>query len=81
MEVTELDGRVSLFDPATDEVLVLNETASEVWRLADGTLTIDGIVGRLAPIFDVAADEIRPEVASLVEDLRTRGLLPEISGS
>ena len=45
---TEVDGDVCLYDPTSERVAVLNATASDVWRLADGTFTISEISELLA---------------------------------
>ena len=38
---TEVDGDISLYDTQEERVIVLNPTASDVWRLADGDMTTD----------------------------------------
>ena len=40
----EVDGCLSLYRRDAECVMVLNETASDVWRLADGTLAQPEIV-------------------------------------
>jgi hypothetical protein len=80
-EVTEseLDGTVCLYSPALNEVLVLNETASDVWRLADGEQSLADIVGVLAHSYGVPADSIHDDVVQLVRQFRESGLLADAS--
>lgn len=72
---SEVDGRISLFDPQTEEVSMLNDTASDVWRLADGTSTLDQVVELVARAYGVEADAIGDEVKATVETFYDKGLL------
>jgi len=75
---TEIEGRLSILNPHTDRVLMLNETASDIWRLADGEHDLDGLVGLLAEAYGVDGAAIRAEVEAAVATLRVEGLLPPI---
>ncbi len=77
---TEIDGRISLLNPRTERVLMLNETASDVWRLADGEHSLEEITDLLARTYDVAPDRIRGDVEEVVATLRAEGFLPEDQG-
>ncbi len=72
---TEVEGDIGLYDPSTEEVVVLNETASDIWRLCDGDLSLDGIVARLATAYGIAEAEIRDEVGDTIDDFRRRGFI------
>ena len=72
---TEIDDDISLFDPRSQEVYVLNGTASDVWRLCDGDHTADEIVALLAAAYATDADVIRDEVAATIAEFAERGLL------
>lgn len=74
---SEVDGSISLYDPEAEEVLVLNETASDVWRLSDGSETLDQIVKLLARAYGVEPSEIHDEVVETVKGFRQRKLLAE----
>ena len=50
---TEVNGEISLYDPRSESVLVLNQTASDVWRLSDGEQTLEEIVQLLAVAYQV----------------------------
>ena len=73
----EIEGEVSLFVSATNRVVVLNETASAVWNLCDGTRTADEIVQQLAQDFTVTAGAITPDVEAALRDLRSAGVLSD----
>ena len=77
---TEIDDCVALFHPTTGEAFVLNATASDVWRLSDGELDLDGLTATLAGAYGVDPGTIRSDVEEAVAELRRRGLLPATDG-
>ena len=77
MVESEVDGRVSLYDPQSEEVLVLNESASDVWRLSDGSQTVDQMIALLAKAYGVEPVAIGDEVVETVRGFRERGLLAD----
>lgn len=72
---TEIGDEISLYDPATERVMVLNTTASDVWRLADGQHDVEGIVNLLARAYQVEPDTIAEDVRGVVQRLAEEGLL------
>lgn len=72
---SEVDGRISLFDPQTQEVSMLNDTASDVWRLCDGTSTLDQVIELMAKAYGVAPDAVGHEVKATVKTFYDKGLL------
>ncbi|MEX2422683.1 MAG: PqqD family protein [Acidimicrobiia bacterium] len=73
---TEVQGDVSLYDAKREQVVVLNATASDVWRLCDGEQTLDEIVSLLASAYQADASTIRPDVEKTVAELVEAGFLP-----
>jgi Coenzyme PQQ synthesis protein D (PqqD) len=73
----ELDGDISLYDPATHNAAVLNGTASDVWRLLDGEHSLEEIVELLARAYGVEPAEIRADVERTVGELISSGFLPD----
>lgn len=71
---TEVDGEISLYDPQTEQVTVLNSTASDVWTLADGESTLEEIVATLAKAYGLAEDRIASDVRDTVEQFTEQGL-------
>jgi hypothetical protein len=71
----DIDGCVSLYRRGHDAVLVLNETASDVWRLADGSLDDVEIVGLLARAYGVEPDVIEADVHATIARLVQEGFL------
>lgn len=71
----EMDGEISLYNPSTEQVTILNGTASDIWRLADGEHTVDEIIDLLAAAYHVAQDEIARDVQDTVARFFEEGLL------
>jgi hypothetical protein len=74
----EVDGDISIYDPRTEQVTVLNSTASDVWRLADGAHDVDEIAGLLAAAYGVLPEEIKTEVRETVDRLSGQGLFESV---
>lgn len=73
---SEVDGDISLYDAKEERVIVLNPTASDVWRLADGEMTVDQIALVLSKAYQADPDDIKPDVERLIESLVEQKLLP-----
>lgn len=72
---TEIDDCVALFHPVTGEAVVLNTTASDIWRLSDGELTLPQLAATLARFYGVDPAAIEDEIGATVDRLREGGLL------
>jgi hypothetical protein len=72
---TEIRGDISLYDAQNERVLVLNGTASDVWRLCDGDQTFSEIVSLLAQAYRVQPGVIRDDIARTVQQLVDEGFL------
>lgn len=76
-DVAEVDveGTACLFSPRVNQAVMLNETASDVWFLCDGTRTISQIVDRLAAVYQVDATAIERDVREAVSRFVDAGLI------
>lgn len=72
---TEIDGEISLYDPTTDQVMVLNQTASDIWLLSDGEHTLDELTDLLAQAYGVAPEEIEHDVETTVAQFAESGFI------
>lgn len=72
---TEVRGDISLYDAKNERVLVLNSTASDVWRLCDGEQTFREIVALLAKAYRVPSEAIRDDVRRTIRHLIDEGFL------
>lgn len=71
----DIDGLVTVYAPTTARVLVLNETASHVWRLADGSRDVTGVTAVLAGLYDTTPEEISADVRAAVHSFVDAGLI------
>lgn len=60
---------------APERMFVPDETALEVLRLVDGIRSLDAIADDLAARFAAPRGEILADVAALLEDLATKGVI------
>jgi hypothetical protein len=77
LTTVEVDGCVSLFNAATQRAVMLNETATEVWRLVDGTRDAEAIVRSVADQYGLDPATIRADVVGAIDVLRREALLAE----
>ena len=75
--VEDFDDDLCLFRRDIDEVLVLNMSAADIWRLADGQTSVAQIVDLLARTYAVPSARVAPEVEDVVTQLIARGYLVE----
>ncbi len=71
----EVAGCFVLLCPEEEHVLLLNETASDVWRLVSGDLSLEKIVDLLARAYHTEPGYIYEDVELTVARLRDHGLL------
>jgi pyrroloquinoline quinone biosynthesis protein D len=60
---------------APERVLVPDETAAEIVRMADGKARVADIVDRLAAKYKAPRDEIAGDVIEMLQDLADQGYL------
>ena len=71
----EVDAEIVVYDPQTDLLHHLDRTASVVWSLLDGELTLPALAELLAAGDPVAETTLRRDVLDLAGVLWDRGLL------
>lgn len=70
----EIDGNFTIYDNQRDSVVVLNDSASAIWRLCDGRAG-RAIVDELARRYVADREEIQRDVEAVLEQLSESGLL------
>lgn len=71
----EVDGSVVLFHEDTGRAFALNETAAVVWKLCDGTRSLEELASRLAESCE-SDDVLSPEaIPKLIESLARDGCI------
>ncbi len=66
-ELEEIDGELLLYSPESTRSIYMNSTASIIWRLCDGKLTIGEITELLKEAFPDATDSIEQDVVDSIE--------------
>jgi hypothetical protein len=74
-----VDNEICLYQPSTDDVVVLNATATDIWELIDGATSLAQLTSELATAYGVAHLEIADDVARAVADLLRQGFIDEFS--
>jgi hypothetical protein len=75
------DGAL-LFNPDTDQVLVINVTGLLVWQALAQARRLDEVVGALQDqCRNVPADQVAQDVAGFVEELRAKGFIGIYEGA
>jgi len=70
-----VDGEVIILSDNASKLHTLNEVAGEIWRLADGTMTIDGIISKIVEEFEVDRQTASKDVVEFINKLREMNLL------
>lgn len=65
----EIAGEPVLVDPYRREVMRLNPTAAEIWRLLDGERTPRDIINTLKDIFDVDEKVLQKDTLDFMKEL------------
>ena len=73
--MTELDGVVAVYAAARDEVMVLSESASDIWRLLDGVRSEQQIVEAVAAQYAVPPESVASDISAMLASFRESGLL------
>lgn len=75
VQVADLDGNISLYADGQPQAVLLNDTASAIWRLLDAGLPLPEIVGQLSASYAVDGSSIIDDVRSTVEELVRLGFV------
>jgi hypothetical protein len=72
---TEIGTEISIYDPAGERVTLLNETASDIWRLVDGETTVEEIARLLGAAYDTSPEIIRTDIDATISSFHDADLL------
>jgi pyrroloquinoline quinone biosynthesis protein D len=79
--VEEMEGENLLYRLGTHKAIHLNETATLIWKLCDGSRTVQDIVDLLKQEFPDSEADIAVDVREAVELLAGEGALLEVSNT
>jgi hypothetical protein len=76
-----LDDEICLYLPSSDEVLVLNRTATDIWRLLDDDSTLSSLAIRVAEIYQMTPTALTADVTRVIGNFVAQGFADERPGS
>ena len=71
----ELGGETVLLNLSNENYFGLDEVGTRVWQLLGETHSANAVVTRLIEEYDVSAEQLRTDVARLITELVTAGLV------
>ncbi|HYG73898.1 MAG TPA: PqqD family protein [Planctomycetota bacterium] len=77
----DVNGEAVLVNTSARQTLVLNSTASFLWKCCDGSLSLQEIASRIAAAGGHKVEQVREELAHFCGELETRGLLLSASNA
>jgi len=75
LAVEQLDGEALIYDEESGQLHHLNPTATLVFSLCDGNATAREMATDLSELYGVPADEVEPQVRTLIREFRKAGLI------
>lgn len=75
LTVVELEGEAVIYDDETRQVHYLNQTATIVFNLCDGSSTIKELAGDIADAFSLQQDEVERQVRTVLRNFREAGFM------
>jgi hypothetical protein len=77
--VEDMDEEILLYEAGSHRAIYLNETAALVWRLCDGTRTVQEVAEMLAENYPDARADLPRDIESAVEMLLREGALSAVT--
>lgn len=65
----------AIYDPLTESLHLLNETALAIWQLCDGETTPDEMVTAICKLFRTSTDEVTEDVNRVLGEFKTAGII------
>lgn len=72
-----LDGELTIYDPRSEQAAFLNQTATAIWGLADGTRDDEQIAMGIAQQFAQDPAVVAVHIAAVLDELDSLGLLEQ----
>ena len=73
--IRQVEGETSIYDPGTQEVHLLNDTALAIWEQCDGQTLPSEMVAAICELSGLPEDVVLEDVASALDGLDRAGLL------
>jgi hypothetical protein len=63
-----------IISPQERELHILNEVGTEIWSMADGSRTLQQIAQALSQTYEIAPEEVLPDVLALAQEMAEKGI-------
>ena len=70
-----IEGEAILVNVNSSDIVHLNETGAEIWRIIDGKTSISKIIEHISSVFEVNKEVAKTDVLKLLEDLIEKNIL------
>jgi hypothetical protein len=71
----DVEEELSLYDPRTEVVHILNSTAAVIWRMCDGSRRVEEISGQMADVYGLDPAVTEGDVREVISKFLQAGLL------
>ena len=75
LQLEEMAGESLLYSEVTNKTVYLNDTASAIWKLCDGTRRIEELVALLREAYGDCEHDFEADVRGTIDDLLAQGAL------
>ena len=72
------DGGVVVFDPATDNTIIIPEVGSDILTCIDEPVDIETLLSSLTKMYNVGKEDIRPDVDDFLAQMSQIGVVEQI---
>jgi hypothetical protein len=75
LQLEEMAGESLLYSDVTNKTVYLNDTASAIWKLCDGTRSVEDLVALLREAYGDAEHNFEADVRGTIDELLAQGAL------
>jgi len=76
----EEEGDALLFNPEDGAIKILNQVGYEIWKLCDGSLTLQQIIEKLKDEYpNVPAEAIKADIVNFIKHMQNLTLIEEVA--
>jgi hypothetical protein len=69
-----IEGEAVIISPQERELHSLNEVATDIWRMADGSRTLRQMAQELSQTYEIAPEEALPDVMAFAQEMVEKGI-------
>lgn len=69
-----IEGEAVIISPQERELHSLNEVGTDIWRMADGSRSLQQIALELSRTYEIAPEEVLPDVLAFAQEMVEKGI-------